>query len=153
MLGQKERQVKMKKVISLLVSLVMAVSSLSAGAYAKVNRTGSGTAMPMYESGDTFSSSLSLKDGTATCKTSFILDYSEKWISIKQTLEKKSPSWTSTGDTWSITASKDSNYYIFSNAKSLSTAGEYRLKSEIVIKNSGGKQETITRYSDPITVK
>ncbi|MBD5113982.1 MAG: hypothetical protein HDT46_02070 [Ruminococcaceae bacterium] len=144
----------MKKFISVLLSVVMMMSVLSASAYAAVVNPDNGRVGLMYENSDTFTSSLSYKGGIATCKSTVILAQNEKWISITQTLEKKSSSgsWSSTGNVWSISASKDSNYYLFSNSKSLNVAGEYHLKSVIVVKNSSGKQETITKYSDSITV-
>lgn len=151
---KKKGRYKMKKFISVLLSVIMMMSVLSAGAYAAVVNPDNGRVGLMYENSDTFISSLSFKEGTVTCKSTVILSYTEKWISITQTLEKKSTSgsWSSTGNVWSISASKDSNYYLFSNSETLNMSGEYHLKSVVVVKNSAGKQETITKYSDTITV-
>lgn len=144
----------MKKVISLLISLVMAVSSLSVGAYAAVNRTGGGTAMPMYESSFSVRSSLSAKDKTAECKSAVILTGGEKWISITQTLEKQSSNgtWSSTSYTWTKNADNGEKSYIFTNTATVSESGKYRVKSSVVFKTSDGKSETATAYSGTVSI-
>ena len=144
----------MKKFISVLLSVIMLMSVLSVGAYAAVVNPDNGRVGLLYESTDTFDSTISYKDGTATCTTIIILAYTEKWISISQTIEKKSSLgfWSSTGITWSVSASEDSNYYLFGNSESLSESGEYRLKSVVVVKSPTGKQETITKYSSKIKI-
>ncbi|MBD5104272.1 MAG: hypothetical protein HDT47_05355 [Ruminococcaceae bacterium] len=140
----------MKKFISVLLSVIMLMSVLSVGAYAATTKPNA----PMYESSNTIYSLLTIKNSTATCKTTVLLADGEKWESITQTLEKQSSSgkWSQACDPWTTTASGSSRTCIFSNTATLSTSGKYRVKSVIVVETSSKNKETITTYSSEVSM-
>ena len=145
----------MKKLISVLLSVVLTLSAFSSTAYAAANNNVGGGISPMYSSSDTLLSSLSFSGKTATCRSVLVLYANEKWISITQALEKQSSSgsWqTVTGASWSITSANGNTSYIFSNSKAVTASGKYRVKSVFVIESISGKRETVTVYSNAVSI-
>lgn len=142
----------MKKIISVLLSAAMAVSALSVGAYARSYNPDE-EIMPMYESMTSVSASITANSKTVTCKSTVIPISSEKWITMTQTVEKKSDSgnWSPTSHTWTKNADNQSKNYSFSNYAVLSN-GTYRLKCDVLIKLSNGTTETVTKYSSTVTI-
>lgn len=151
--GQQERQVNMKKIISVLLAAAMALSALSSAAYAKSHYPDEGV-VPMYESNTNVSSSMSAKNKNVECKSHIIVYSGEKWSTVTQTIEKQSASgnWTSTSHTWTKTADNQERSYNFTNSTTLSENGKYRLKSDVTVKLANGFTETITKYSSTITI-
>lgn len=129
----------------------MAVSALSAGAYAKTNDPNEGI-MPMYESLSSVWSNITAKSKTVSCTSSILLKTGEKWITVTQCIEKQSASgnWSSTSYSWSKSADDQNRSYTFSNSTTLSS-GTYRLRSDVIIK-SNGITETVTGYSSSISI-
>ena len=145
----------MKKLISVLLSVVLTLSAFSSTAYAAANNNAGGGISPMYSSSDTMRSALSFSSKTAACVSLVILSANESWISITQTLEKEVSSgrWQSvTGASWSTTATSKSSYYNFYNSKAVTSSGKYRVKSVFVIESSSGKRETVTIYSNTVSI-
>lgn len=145
----------MKKLISALLSVVMILSVFSSAAYAAESDTIDEGIMPIYASSDTLISSVSFSSKTANCNSILILYSGERWISISQTLQKEvsSGTWQAVnGASWSTTATSKSSTYNFSNSKTVTASGKYRVKSVFVIENSSGKRETITVYSSTVSI-
>ena len=145
----------MKKLISVLLSVVLTLSAFSSTAYAAANNNVGGGISPMYSSSDSMSSNLSFQGKTAACVSTIIMYEGEKWISMTQTLQKEvSPGiWQAvTGASWSITSSNNSSYYIFRNSKTVTSSGKYRIKNVFLLESSSGKRETVTFYSGTVSI-
>lgn len=133
----------------------MILSVFSSAAYAAEDFPADGGIMPFYASSDMLLSRLTFNNKTATCKSTLVLYSDERWISISQTLQKEVSSGTwqpVTGASWSTTASSKSATYNFSNSKTVTASGNYRVKSVFVIESSSGKRETITVYSNTVSI-
>ncbi|MBD5115959.1 MAG: hypothetical protein HDT48_00390 [Ruminococcaceae bacterium] len=143
----------MKKFISVLLSVVMMMSVLSVGASAAIHNPGGGI-MPMYDSSYSISSTLSIKNKTAECKSAVIMYQTNKWIKITQTVEIQASNgtWSATSNVWTKNADNNTTNCIFSNSISLSKSGNYRLKTETVTESSSGKRETVTVYSKEVSM-
>lgn len=79
---KKKGRYKMKKFISVLLSVIMMMSVLSVGTYAATTKPNGGGIMPMYDSSNSINSTLSIKNKTAECKSSVIMYQNNKWIKI-----------------------------------------------------------------------
>ena len=144
----------MKKLISALLSVLMILSVFSSVAYAAVPDSIGEEISPMYESSNTLSSILTFSGKTAKCKSTLFLNVDETWVSITQTLQKKTSSGTwqaVSGASWTVT-SNNKSYYTFNNSKTVTSSGSYRLKSVFVINTVYGNKETITIYSPTSTI-
>lgn len=144
----------MKKLISALMSVLMILSAFSSVTYAAVPDSIGEEISPMYESSDILTSTLTFSGKTAKCKSTLFLNVNETWVSITQTLQKKTSSGTwqaVSGATWTVT-SNNNTYYTFNNSKTVTASGSYRVKSVFVINTLSGKKETITRYSPTVTI-
>lgn len=109
---------------------------------------------PAYEMATFVDNDLSISSGTATCTSICSGNSSVTKTTVVQTLEKHSGwfwIWNSVdGASWTTT-----NYYNganVSNSKAGLTSGTYRLKSDFTFTDSSGKTETITVYSDEVTI-
>lgn len=144
----------MKKFFSVMMSVIMMMSVLSAGAYAATTKPNGGGVAPMYGSSNTICSLLTIKNGTAECKTTVMLSDGEKWKSVTQTLEKQSSSggWSPACDPWTTSPNGSSRTCIFSNSTTVSSNGKYRVKSVVVVETSSKKNEVITTYSSEVSV-
>lgn len=146
---------KMKKLISALLSVLMILSAFSSVAYAAVPDSIGEEISPMYESSNTLTSILTFSGKTAKCKSTLLLNANETWVSITQTLQKKTSSGTwqaVSGASWTVTSNNNSYYYTFNNSKTVTASGSYRLKSVFVINTVYGNKETITKYSPTATI-
>lgn len=131
----------------------MMASTLPAGVYAQGNEPNSGI-MPLYESSSKAVSAIKSTGKNVECISNIVVYSTETWVSITQTIEKKSSSgsWTSTKYTWSKTADNSSIGYIFTNSTNISDSGTYRLRSDLVVKMANGTKETVTSHSGTITI-
>ena len=147
----------MKKLVSVLLSVIMIVSMFSANVVmaAAVSGSDHGEVEPNYAAGEIWTSSLSFSGKTATCKSSIVLATDEKWKSINQRLEKQTSSGTwemVSGASWNAMSFTNSYYYIFTNSKTVTSSGKYRVKSTFVVESAKGVQDTIIAYSAVVTI-
>ncbi|MCM1055268.1 MAG: hypothetical protein NC394_07075 [Bacteroides sp.] len=144
----------MKKLISLLLSAALMISTFAVGAYAAVQEPTGDEIMPMYVATSSIKSSLTINNKNVECKTAVILYNGEKWHKIVQTLEKQNSNgkWESTSLEWSIDAVNKSQSYVFVNSSTLSeTAQKFRVKSVVTVESSGGTRQDITCYSSEVS--
>lgn len=140
----------MKKIISLLISILMCFS-LSTTANAQTVLTN--IVQPYYEQAANVKSDLNVSGTTATCISRVNGLSGVIKITINQYLQKQGFLWiwsTYDGAEWSKTEYIDSLSAV--NTKSNLTTGKYRLKSVFTLTNKDGKTETITVYSGEVTV-
>ena len=147
----------MKKLVSVLLSVIMVVSILASNVItaAATSSSDSGEVTPMYLTGGQWTSYLSFSGKTAKCKSTVVLAPDEKWISINQRLEKQTSSGTwelVLGASWNAMSFTDSHYYIFNNLKTVTSSGNYRVKSTFVVESATGVRETIILYSKTVTI-
>ena len=142
----------MKKIFSVLLAVVMTVSVLAVGAFAWGGDPDEGI-MPINECYSSVYSSISNNNKTVTCNSYLTLYSGEKWIAMSHTIESLSSGrWTSTPNSWSKTADNQSVGYTLSSSTTLSASGTYRLKSVAVILLPDGSTDTITSYSNTISI-
>lgn len=140
----------MKKIISLLMSLLMCFS-LSTTANAQTVLTN--IVQPYYEQAANVKSDLSVTGTTATCISRVNGLSGVIKITINQYLQKQGFLWiwsTYDGAEWSKTEYTDSLSAVIT--KSSLTTGKYRLKSVFTLTNKDGETETITVYSGEVTI-
>lgn len=145
---------KMRKVVSLLISLVVMVSCLSvcASAYDTVNSEN----VIVRDIASAQKSSMLNIDGsnTANCKSSFV-DSNSNIYSVKaeQTLEKHwafGVFFAVDGANWENTVYTDN--LSMTNYKNNLDSGTYRLKTVFTVTLIGGQTETIDVYSSEKTI-
>ncbi len=100
--------------------------------------------LPLYDYTNNFGETLSISNGTATCKASLIgISGTTSKVVIKMTLQKKTLLWWSEVETWSATYD---TYYGTLNKSVEVKSGTYRVKAVYTV-YSGSANETITDYS------
>ena len=147
----------MKKIVSVLLSVIMIVSMFSSNVVTAAAASGSdnGKVEPNYAAGEVWTSSLSFNGKTATCMSTIALASDERWISINQRLEKQNSSgaWEMvSGASWNVMSFTDSFYYIFTNTKTVTSSGKYRVKSTFVVESAKGVRDTIIDYSEVVKI-
>ena len=147
----------MKKIVSILLSVVMIVSIMSSNAVAAAAESSpiNDGIMPAYEAGSVWTSTLTFSGKTAECMSSIVLATNETWISINQRLEKQTSSGTwemVPGASWNVLSMRKSYYYIFTNTKTVTSSGKYRVKSTFVVESPTGVRDTIVKYSAIISI-
>lgn len=143
----------MKKVIILLLSLLMVLSSISFSV-AEEHRYES----PEELTAERFiglsraSASMSISNNTAKCKATAYANSSEYYLYVALSLQKKS------GNTWSTIANWNGSGsgitgVILSKTKSGLVSGTYRCKAYVRVYDSNGSYvESTTVYSQSITI-
>ena len=135
-----------KKVITLILAVALCLSLLSVTAFAD-------DASAYDISGAYKSSNLGISGSTATCGSSYDGTTFVKSIKIVQSLEKYSYLWV-----WDTVGSEvsrtdtDTNYMSFTNIRVNITSGTYRVKSVFTVTLYDGTSETVTVYSEEVTV-
>ena len=147
----------MKKLVSVLLSVIMIVSMFSSNVVMAAASSGSGNGKvePNYAAGDAWTSSLSFSGKTATCMSTIVLATDERWISINQRLEKQTSSGTwemVSGASWNVMSFTNSYYYIFTNSKTVTSSGKYRVKSTFVVESATGVRDTVIVYSTTVSI-
>lgn len=147
----------MKKLVSVLLSVIMIVSMFSSNVVMAAAASGSdnGKVEPNYAAGDVWTSSLSFSGKTATCRSTIALASNERWISINQRLEKQTSSGTwelVSGASWNVMSFTDSFYYVFANTKTVTSSGKYRVKSTFVVESASGVRDTVILYSKTVSI-
>ena len=147
----------MKKLISVLLSVIMIVSMFSSSVVTAAASNGSdnGEVEPNYAAGSVWTSTLSFSGKTATCKSTIVLATNETWKSINQRLEKQTSSGTwelVPGASWNVLTVVPRYYYIFANTKTVTSSGNYRVKSTFVVESASGVQDTIVYYSKTVSI-
>ena len=147
----------MKKIVSVLLSVIMIVSMFSSNVVMAAAASGSdnGKVEPNYAAGEVWTSSLSFNGKTATCMSTIALASDERWISINQRLEKQNSSgaWEMvSGASWNVMSFTNSFYYIFTNTKTVTSSGKYRVKSTFVVESATGVRDTIIAYSAVVKI-
>lgn len=139
-----------RKALSLLLSLLLCFSvpvAVSAEAVSAV------TAQPYYETAQYARSQLNINGTSATCKSTIQGNLNVTKIVAEQYLQKQGFLWiwtTYNNAEWTKTANSIS--LSMSNTKSGLSSGKYRLKTIFTLTDKQGKTETITVYSDQISV-
>lgn len=131
----------------------MMTSALPMDVYAEGNNPNEGI-MPLYNCFSKAISAVIANGNSVECKSNIVVYSGEEWVSVTQTIEKKSSSgsWTSTKYTWSKNATTPTIGYIYTNTTTISDGGTYRLRSDLVVKTSSGTKETVTSYSGTFTI-
>ena len=147
----------MKKLVSVLLSVIMVVSMFSSAAVtaADLSNYDDGEIAPAYLAGSVWTTTLSFSDKTARCVSSIMLASDEKWKSINQRLEKQNSSgaWEMVqGASWNAFTMVDSHYYIFANTKTVTSSGKYRVKTTFIVETPKGIQDTIIDYSAVVSI-
>ena len=147
----------MKKLVSVLLSVMMIVSILSSNAVtaaaAAESSTDNGGIMPMYAAGYMWTSTLYFTGKTANCSSTMVVFPGEKWISVTQSLEREMPggNWQ-TEAIWTTYSTDNVLSCLFTNTKTVSFNGNYRVKSVYIVESVSGKRETITAYSQIVSI-
>lgn len=141
---------QIRKMFAAFVSAMMIFSVVNVYAFA-VDETQIVTDLvsPAYEYAKKTENHLTITSSTAECKSLCNGFASVTQITVEHTLEKHWGLWIwyeVDGASWTKTV--NSNIISLSNTKSGLDSGTYRLKSVFTLKNSSGKSETITIYSD-----
>lgn len=135
-----------KKVLSVMIAVALCFSLISVTAFAD-------SATPYDISGATKSSNLGISGSTATCGSSYDGSTVVKSIKIVQSLEKHSYLWVwdTVGSELSRTET-DTDSMSFTNIRVNITSGTYRVKSVFTVTLYDGTSETVTVYSQEVTV-
>lgn len=145
----------MKKLVSVLLSVVMIMSILSSTVVtaAAANNSDNGGIMPMYAAGFMWTSSLSFSGKTANCKSTMVVFSGEKWISVTQSLEREMPgsNWQ-TEAIWTQYSTTNTLSCVFNNSKTVSFNGNYRVKSVFIVESVTGVRDTIVKYSKIVSI-
>ncbi len=146
---------KPTKFLAVLLTAVMACVSLCCSASAETVAFASNEqVLPAYQYAQSVKSLISVSSSTAECTSMCLSDLDVVSITIEQTLEKHSGwfwIWNNVdGANWVST--RYSSSYTVVNSKSGLTSGTYRLKSVFTLTDSSGQTETITVYSDEVTI-
>lgn len=140
----------MKRIFSVLLAL-MTLFSFSVTASAE--SASYGIVQPFYETAHEVSSKLEINGTSAYCESHMYGKTNVTKIVTEQTLQKQGFLWIWGGvkeASWSKTVYSSS--VKVSNTKSGLANGKYRLKTVFTITDSNGKTETITIYSEKVTV-
>lgn len=144
----------MKRIISAIVALILALSSISTVASAD-NSLSVRIDDPIivnYVLTNSCRSNLSIDSGKASMTSSAYGLTKVTKITATQTLEKKNGYiWNAVSGS-SFTKTVNSYHITMSNSKNGLSSGTYRLKTVFVLKSSDGKTETATAYSDEQTI-
>lgn len=148
---------KMKKFVSVLLSVIIVVSMIPSAVVtaADAGSPDDGGIAPLYLAGGVWTSTLTFSGKTATCTSSIVLAPDESWRNINQRLEKQTASGTwemVPGASWNALTVSKSYYYIFTNTKTVTSSGKYRVKSTFVVETPDGVRDTIIAYSSVVTV-
>ena len=145
----------MKKLVSVLLSVVMMVSMLSSNVVMAVDEgsADNGGVVPYYAAGVTWTSNLYFTGKTANCKSTIIVFDDEKWISVTQSLEREMPggNWQ-TEAKWTQYSTTNTTMCMFNNSKTVSFNGNYRVKSVFIVESWSGVRDTITAYSPIVSL-
>ena len=146
----------MKK-IAVFMSLVLVLLSMPLTAYAEsvTPYAASTPAVPNWSITVDVISSLHYDGTTATCVSTVTGGSSVTSITVEQYLQKEGFLWIyysyDSDSEWKTTVNKNwanvYNYYTFGL-----TSGNYRLKTIATLKTADGRSETITVYSDILTI-
>ncbi|MCH5196724.1 MAG: hypothetical protein J1F28_08415 [Oscillospiraceae bacterium] len=152
----------MKK-IAVLMTMVLLICALPLTAYAEADELYLETAAPYAASmppatpdwtlAADIISALDIDGTTATCTSLVTADTVVTCIEIERTLQVEGFLWI-----WSTYKNTVWKSYIYDNSALVSndkpglTSGTYRLKTVVTLKTASGKSETITIYSDPVTI-
>ena len=147
----------MKKLVSVLLSVIMIVSMFASSVVTAADLTSpaDGEVTPNYEAGSIWTSILTFSGTTAKCKSSIILASDETWKRINQRLEKEiSPGkWEMVpGASWNAFTMVPSDFYIFNNSITVTSSGKYRVKSTFDVESAAGVPDTIIAYSQPVAL-
>lgn len=147
---------KMKK-IAVLMSLVLMLFAMPLSAYAESVSPCAASAPPAapnWKLTVSATSALVIEGTTAICASIVTGGSSVTSLTIEQYLQKEGFLWIyfSYDDTseWKTTVNR--NATSFNNEKSGLTRGTYRVKTIATLKTADGRSETITVYSDPVTI-
>lgn len=148
-----ERRIKTmtKKIVSLILSAVLAFSAVNVAASAKgIAEHSAEIIAPYYIYANNPGSTLVIKGTTATC-TSSTAGTPVKSIKAEQSLEKFWGLWV-----WNEVAywskNVDTTSVFMSNYKYNLESGTYRLKTVFTLTATNGETETITVYSEEVTI-
>ncbi len=140
----------MKKVISMLMCLLLCFLFPITSSAETVSHNGF---QPYYEKASEAKSELIINGTTATCKSTLRGGPDVTKIVAVQTLEKQGFLWSwDTYDDTEWTKTVYSNTLTMSNTKTGLSGGKYRLKTVFTLTDKQNKTETITVYSDEVSV-
>ena len=142
----------MKKAISVLAALIMAASAMATTSYAETihDYSDAGIIHLQYVLANSCGSDLTINNGTATLESYAVGKASVTKIYAVQTLEKKSGlRWTASA---AFSNSSNRNRITLSNTKIGLNSGTYRIKAVFKLTSGDGKTETVTAYSNEITI-
>lgn len=141
-----------KRIVSALLAAV-AFSAFNISVAAKeMTNANLEIVVPAYEIASNPESTLIISGTTASCKST-VKGKSVKSISAEQTLEKFWGLWIWNevdGGYW--TKSVNSSILIMNNNKNKLDSGTYRLKTVFTLTSTSGETETITVYSEEVTI-
>ena len=145
---------KLEKVLSLFLAALCLCSILSISASAEeISPIEAPEIIAEYAIARNPISALTINQNTATC-TSSVDGLDCVHISATQTLQRYSGwfwSWDDVNDaSWSKTVNMNSIW--MSNSKSSLSSGTYRLRTDFSLTSSNGSTETITIYSNEVTI-
>ena len=134
----------MKKMVSIIMVVVMILTPITT-----VNA--SAAEYSTYDlSAYNKSSSLTISNNTATCRSKFYGTSNISRVKVTQSLQKKS--WFTWSNVSSFSTTITGKNASFTNTKSSLSSGSYRLKSVFTVTMSDGQTETVTVYSDTKTI-
>ncbi|MGN0553140.1 MAG: hypothetical protein ACI4I1_07135 [Oscillospiraceae bacterium] len=145
---------KLKRLTALLLTIACLSSTPNMTAFAENNETfvvNEGVA-PAYEIAKNVSSELNISGATAYC-TSTVRGDNTASITVTQTLQKFWGLWIwndVSGAEWTKTVNYSTT--TLSSTKSGLDSGTYRVKSVFELTDQNGETETITIYSDEVTI-
>ncbi len=142
-----------KRIVSALLAAAVAFSAFNISVAAKeMTNANLEIVVPAYEIASNPESTLIISGTTASCKST-VTGKSVKSISAEQTLEKFWGLWIWNevdGGYW--TKSVNSSILIMNNNKNKLDSGTYRLKTVFTLTSTSGETETITVYSEEVTI-
>ena len=144
---------KLKRKIALVLSAVMLCSSVSTTAFAETTSHIEDEIAPAYVYAFDVSNNLVISSGTAKCSSSCIGTSDVVKVSVEQTLQKFWGLWIwndVSGAEWTKTVNYSTT--TLSSTKSGLDSGTYRVKSVFELTDQNGETETITIYSDEVTI-
>lgn len=143
----------MKKIISILAALSVAVSAFSVmtvNVNARAADTGAGAAQPYYLYGDSATSKISASGSTVTCTSTARGKSGVTKITATQYLEiNGNSSYWGIVDSWSKTS--NSRTLSMTNSKSGRPSGTYRTRTVFTFYKNGNP-ETVTLYSSNLKI-
>ena len=144
---------KFKQILASVLTVVCLFTCFATTASAKNNSTYSAgdTASPQYKIAESIYSALSFVGTTAEC-VSQASGINTAKITVVQTLQKYSGWFWIWDDVASWTKTANSSSIFLGNTKSGLSSGKYRVKSVFTFTDKNGKTETITEYSDSVSI-